>query len=368
MTINLSELIPDVGCPATLLPKPGDLAIPLKKLASLPAILTVLGYKEIADQIRSTLKTIDDILGNFPISISKPFYGALSLPEIEWELKARAIVAEFKLFLLAKVLEIINTVIDGLVTIPVPFLGNVNIVRLFSDPEYRAEVKSRITKNLNGALAIVGRLGKSFNGEFGLKSPEMQIQEIWSWFIMEITNIATNILYEAIKTLIRMFDSLWRPFGFSIIALLTCDIETIIEDAIASVSKLLPIEQYYKMIIATLKSINIFGFTLLDLLGGAYEDVTESAELTINRLISAAKDFSVKYPLYVLENWILTIKEFLKKIPGLGLLFDDSLVLFPFTFCSFLQLIGFPTSFAGLIPATLPVTVDQITPTPNISG
>jgi len=337
-------------------------------MASLPAILTVIGYKELADQIRATLKSIDNLLGNFPISVTKPVFGTLSMPEYEWEIKARAIVAEFKLFLLAKVLEIINTVIDGLVTIPVPFLGNVNIVRLFSDPEYRAEVKSRITKNLNGALAVVGRLGKSFSGEFGLEAPEMQVQEIWSWFVMEITNIATNILYEAIKTLIRMFDSLWRPFGFSIIALLTCDIETIIEDAIASVSKLLPIEQYYKMIIAALKAINIFGSKLEDLLGGEYEDDTESAEITINRLISAAKDYAVKYPLYLLENWILSIKEFLKKIPGLGLLFDDSLLLFPFTFCSFLQLIGFPTSFAGLIPATLPVTKDQITPSPNVSG
>jgi hypothetical protein len=326
--------------------------------------LTVLGYKEIADQIRSTLKTIDDILGNFPISVSKPLYGALSLPEIEWELKARAIVYEFKLFVLAKCLEIIGSIINNLVTIPVPFLGNVNILQLFTDPEYRAEVKSRITKNLNGAVAAVGRLGKSFSGEFGLEAPEMQIQEIWSWFVMEMTNLATNILHQAFATLIQMFDRIWRALGLpSLVALVTLDIEAIIESAIASVSKLLPIEQYYRMIIATLKSINIFGFSLLDLLGGAYEDVTESAELTINRLISAAKDFAVKWPLYLIEQWMQIVKEFFNRI-GLGAL----LQYIPFTFCSFLQLIGFPTSFAGLIPATLPVTVDQITPTSNISG
>ena len=364
MTINTSDIIKDVGCPDTLLPKPGDLAIALKKMASLPAILTVIGYKELADQIRATLKSIDNLLGNFPISITKPVFGALSMPEYEWEIKARAIVYEFKLYVLAKCLEIIGKLIDGLVTIPVPFLGNVNILQLFTDPDYRAEVKSRITKNLNGALAVVGRLGKSFSGEFGLQSPGMQIQEIWSWFIMEMTNIATGILYQAFKTLIQMFDSIWRALGLpSIVALVTLDIETIIEDAIASVSKLLPIEQYYKMIIAALKSINIFGFTLLDLLGGAYEDVTESAELTINRLISAAKDFAVKWPLYLLEEWMKLVKEFFNRI-GLGALLE----YIPFTFCSFLQLIGFPTSFAGLIPATLPVTKDQITPSPNVSG
>jgi hypothetical protein len=364
MTINTSDIVKDVGCPDTLIPKPGDLAIPLKKLASLPAILTVLGYNELAGQIRQSLKSIDDLLGNFPISVTKPVFGTLSVPEYEWEIKARALVAEFKLFVLAKCLEIINTIIDGLVTIPVPFLGNVNIVRLFSDPEYRAEVKSRITKNLNGALAVVGRLGKSFSGEFGLESPEMQIQEIWSWFIMEMTNIATNIIYEAFKTLIRMFDSIWRSLGLpSIIALVTCDIETIIEDAINSVSKLLPIAQYYKMIIATLKSITIFGYKLQDLLGGDYEDDTESAEITINRLISAAKDFAVKWPMYLLENWMKLVKDFFNAI-GLGAL----LTYIPFTLCSFLTTIGFPTSFAGLIPATLPVTKDQITPPPNVSG
>jgi hypothetical protein len=364
MTINLSDLIPDVGCPDTLLPKPGDLAISLKKLASLPGVLTALGYKEIADQIRSSLKTIDDLLGNFPISITKPVFGSLSMLEYEWEIKARAIVYEFKLYVLAKCLEIIGTIINGLVTIPVPFLGNVNILQLFTDAEYRAEVKSRITKNLDGALAVVGRLGKSFSGEFGLEVPEMQVQEIWSWFVMEMTNLATNILHQAFTTLIQMFDKIWKSLGLpSLVALLTLDIETIIEDAIASVSKLLPIEQYYKMIIATLKSINIFGFSLLDLLGGTYKDVTESAELTINRLISAAKDFAVKWPLYLIEEWMKLVKEFFNRI-GLGAL----LQYIPFTFCSFLQLIGFPTSFAGLIPATLPVTQDQITTSSNVSG
>jgi hypothetical protein len=364
MTINTSVLVPDIGCPATLLPKPGDLAISLKRLASLPAILTVLGYKEIADQIRTSLKSIDDLLGNFPISITKPVFGSLSLPEIEWELKARALVAEFKLYVLAKCLEIIESVISGLLTISVPFLGSVNILRLFTDPEYRAEVKSRITNNLNGALAVVGRLGKSFSGEFGLEAPEMQVQEIWSWFVMEMTRLATNILHQAFNTLIGMFNAIWNSLGLpALVALVTCDVEALIQAAIDSVSKLLPIEQYYKMIVAALKAVNIFGFSLLDLLGGAYEDATESAEITINRLISAAKDFAVKWPLYLIEVWMQAVTAFFNAI-GLGAL----LQYIPFTFCSFLTLIGFPTSFAGLIPATLPVTEDQVTPTPNISG
>ena len=364
MTINTSDIIKDVGCPDTLLPKPGDLAIALKKMASLPAILTVIGYKEIADQIRYSLKSIDDLLGNFPISITKPVFGALSMPEYEWEIKARAIVYEFKLYVLAKCLEIIGSIINGLVTIPVPFLGNVNILQLFTDAEYRAEVKSRITKNLDGALAVVGKLGKSFSGEFGLEAPEMQVQEIWSWFVMEMTNIATGILHAAFNTLIGMFNSIWRSLGLpSLVALVTLDIETIIQDAIDSVSKYLPIVQYYKMVIAALKSISIFGYKLIDLLGGDYEDDTESAEITINRLISAAKDFVVKWPLYLIENWMKLVKEFFERI-GIPQLLE----YIPFDFCKFLIRIGFPTSFAGLIPATLPVTQEQITPSLNVSG
>lgn len=355
MPIATSLVIPDVGCPSTLLPKPGDLAVSLKELASLPARLTILGLNEVADQIRTALQTLDSMLGSFPISITKPVFGDISAPEIEWELRARGIVAEFKLYVIAKCLEIIESIIGGLLTIPVPFLGPVNILQLFSDPEYRASIRAKIAANFQGALAVVGRLGKSFSGEFGVESPEMQIQEMWTWFVDEMVKIATNILHSAFATLIQMFNEIWDDLGLpALITLLTVDIEGLIEAAINSVAKIPPLSDYYKQVIAAIESISIFGFTLVDLLGGPYTDYTESAELTINRLISAAKDFAVKYPMYLLEVWMDLVKAFFNAI-GLGAL----LAHIPFTFCQFLQVIGFPTSFAGIVPETLPDDVTQ---------
>lgn len=353
--VATSTIIPDVGCPSTLLPKPGDLAIPLKTLASLPARLAILGLQDVADQIRAVLQTLDNMLGIFPITITKPVFGSISNPEFEWELRARAIVAEFKLYVIAKCLEIIESLISGLLTIPVPFLGNVNILQLFVDPEYRASIRAKIAANLDGALAVVGKLGKSFSGEFGVESPEMQVQEIWTWFVDEMVKLATNVLHAAFATLIQMFNNIWNALGLpALVALLTVDIEALIEAAINSVAKIPPISEYYKLVIAALKAINIFGFTLEDLLGGTYEDFTESSEMTINRLISAAKDFAVKYPIYLIELWMDAVKAFFNAI-GLGAL----LAFIPFTFCNFLQVIGFPTSFAGLLPETLPEEVNQ---------
>jgi hypothetical protein len=350
MSVSTSLIVPDIGCSSTLLPKPGDLAISLKTLASLPARLAVMGLNEAANQIRSSLAILDSMLGIFPISITRPIFGGISNPEFEWELRSRAIVSEFKLYVIAKCLEIIESVISGLLVIPVPFLGNVNILQLFTDPEYRASIRAKISENLQGALSVVGRLGKSFSGEFGVEAPEMQVQEIWSWFVNEMTNLATGILHGAFGSLISIFQSIWNALGLpALIQLLTIDIEGLIQAAIDSVSNLLPVSEYYKQIIAALKEINIFGFSLESLLGGTYNDFTESAEMTINRLISAAKDFAVKYPMYLLEVWMDTVKSFFNAI-GLGAL----LAFIPFTFCQFLQVIGFPTSFTGIIPETLP--------------
>jgi hypothetical protein len=350
MAIQTSSIVPDVGCPSTLLPKPGDLAVPLKALASLPARLVVAGQVAAANQVRAALGAIDSLLGNYPIAITRPVFGSISSPEIEWELRARAIVSEFKLYVIAKCLEIIEAIIGGLLTIPVPFLGSVNILQLFSDPNYRASIRAKISENLEGAMAVVGKLGESFSGDYGVEAPDMQLQEIWSWFVMQMTSIATGILHAAFGTLISMFNRIWRALRLpALVALATIDIEALIQGAIDSVSTLLPAGQYYQQVIAALKSLNIFGFSLESLLGGEYEDYTESSELTVNRLISAAKDFAVKWPMYLIEVWMQAVTAFFNAI-GLGAL----LAYIPFTFCQFLQVIGFPTSFGGIVPDELP--------------
>ena len=357
MTIDTSTLVPDVGCSATLLPTYGDVAITLKSLASLPARLTLLGLTDVANQIRSAVANIQSALGGFPMSIANPIFQNIQVLEYEWELRARSIVNEYKLYFLQKILGIIESIVPNLLQIPVPFLGTVDIARLFTDSAYVASLKAMIANNVQGAITAVGSfLSKSYTGLYGLVVGEFNVQEIWSWFVMEMTNLATGVLNYAFGRLIHIFKRTWDALHLpGLPALVTVDIEALIQSAVDSVSTALDPASYRNALINALNNISIFGFNLQSLLGGTFTDFVETAEMKINRLISAAKDFAVKWPLYLQELWMNAVKAFFNAI-GLGALIP----FIPFTFCDFLNVIGFPTSFSGIIPATLPVEPGQL--------
>ena len=360
MTVNTSILVPDIGCSSTLLPTYGDIAISLKSLASLPTRLTLLGLPDIANQIKNSLSSIQSALGGFPVSIANPIFQNIQVLEYEWELRARSIVNEYKLYFLQKILNIISAIpgLSNIFQIPVPFLGTVDIVNLFTDASYVASLKAMIANNIQGALAAVGSfLSKSYTGIYGLIVKEFNVQEIWSWFVMEMTNIGTNVLNGAFGFLINKFNSIWRTLHLpGLPALVTVDIEALIQSAVDSVSTALDPASYRNALINALNNISIFGFNLQTLLGGTFTDFVESAEMKINRLISAAKDFAVKWPLYLQELWMQAVTAFFRAVPALRPL----LPFIPFTFCDFLNVIGFPTSFSGIIPATLPVEPGQL--------
>ena len=147
-----------VPCDGTLLPTKAALTNLFVQIANLPSQLTVeierirrelateireevrqellrrIAPIEIAIQnIKSILKTLEDVLGNFPISLSKPVYKGLSIPDKEWERRITALCQEFHVFVQAKLLEIINAVLP--VSFSIPVLGiSIDIVQLFSSP------------------------------------------------------------------------------------------------------------------------------------------------------------------------------------------------------------------------------------------
>jgi hypothetical protein len=340
--------IPDYGCPITLLPSPGQLSNLMKQISRLPAQLEVYAlrlaeaeaapYLAAANSIRHKLQDILSLLGIFPIS--GPSYAKFHCLEIEWEQRARAIVSEFKLYLIQKALQIIASVIPVSFIIPVPFLGGVDIVRLFSDASYRASLKARIVSNVEGAISAIARpFSTFFTGLYGVMNHEITAQEIWSYIINHLTTLGYQLIYGLFAQLISKFKIIWNTLHLpALVDLLTLDVEGLIQGVIDSVEH--TAINYAQQVLSRIENIQIFGFRIVDLLDASPTDLVQSAEIRIMRLIQAAKDFAAKWPMYLLENWMSIVKKFFTLI-GLGAL----LSFIPFTFCTFLQLIGFPTSF-----------------------
>ena len=133
----MAELTFSIPCNGTLLPTRADLANIFIQIAHIPSQLQVMAEQILreaedeaaeavlrkvqplldkAEQVRKLLKTIEKALGNYPISASSPFYKSLSAPEDEWERRMAALTQEFHIFVQAKILEIIASIIP-LVTI-----------------------------------------------------------------------------------------------------------------------------------------------------------------------------------------------------------------------------------------------------------
>ena len=98
-------------------------------------------------------------------------------------------------------------------------------------------------------------------------------------------------------------------------------------------------------IIEMLKEIQLFGVSLLDLLGGEIKTTVIVGEVQIEDLVRAARDWFTQWQKELINQWIKKIKSFLDAI-GLGALMD----LLTLTFCDFLKLIGVPMSIDLQLP------------------
>jgi len=99
-------------------------------------------------------------------------------------------------------------------------------------------------------------------------------------------------------------------------------------------------EEVFNYLIKKLEGVQLFGMSLLDVIGGEIEENVKMAEKDIDNLIKAARDFAANWEKELLNIWIKKIKAFLDAI-GLGKLLD----LLTLTLCDVLPLIGIPTSF-----------------------
>lgn len=352
----------NIPCSGTLLPTRADLVNTFNQLISIASRPDI--PEELKQQIKDILDDIESLLGNFPISVPNPLFSGLKIPEIEWERRIAAMIQEYHLYVQTKILEIINKIFS--ISFEINVLGiNVDILRLWTDPAYVAELKKEVCDNIDTLFPLVPEAFQTYNGEYGVDSIELRCDVTWSYIMSQLNKGALGILHAALGGLIDKFSEIWDALGLpSLPALLTLDIKQIILDLIKQKKEELKnavgeeVEKIRQQIQDLLDTLSIGPFGLLDIIGGEITEFIEMAERKIDRKLEALRDFAENWPQYLIKKWMEVVTEFLEAI-GLG----DLLQWLTFDFCDFLKLIGVPTSIT--IPA-LPTGVNL--ELPNVGG
>lgn len=375
-----------IPCPATLLPTPADLANIFKQVANIPSLLQVeveqiraqaetavqaavrnailqriAPYEQKIEEVRTILSTVENALGNFPISLSKPIFATLKIPDIEWDRIINALCNEYHLYVQAKIMELIDKVLP--INLEIPVLGiTINPVKLFSDPAYRAALKAQIAENVEMFMALIPEIYRSFEGALGVFSRAIQADAIFGYIMSKLQNGALSLIYNALGGLIDKFKTIWNALGLPALpALLSLNVEGIIQGLIGTLkSQLLSLKErlvnapaelaaeiaeqmlsIQQKILDVLKSLSIAGFGILDLVGGTIEDFVSSLEQQIDRLVEIARNFGEIWPQYLIKQWMSKVTAFFNAI-GLSALTQ----WITFNFCQFLTLIGMPKSIS----------------------
>ena len=333
-TFTVSPIvIPPLACPKVILPTKGDLVNMFGQLANLPSQLILAGQEETAKQIQDILDSVRELL-----SIYDPKFQTIEIPALEWEIMITRLVQDYPMYVQQKFLELISKLTP--ISFELNILGiTIDILKIFT-PEEIAKVKTQIGEELDKFYDLLPESYKFWDGEYGFTNPELKAEGIWSFIRSKINGGMTKLLTDAFEALIKLFDTAWDALGLPDIPLPLPDlnVESILQAIIKAWKK--KVEQgkaTYADLIEELENISLAGFNLVDLLGGKIEESIESAERKIERLMEGARDFAVNWPRYLLTKWMETVTKFFEAI-GLGAIIE----LITFTFCDFLDLLGFP--------------------------
>ena len=375
-----------IPCPATLLPTAADLANIFKQVANIPSQLqveaeklkaqaesavqtavrnaileAVAPYEQKIQQVLGILENVEKALGNFPISVSKPIFGSIKIPDMEWERIITALCNEYHLYVQAKIMELIEPILP--INLEIPVLGiNINPIKLFADPEYRAQLKAQFAEKAEIYMSLIPEIYRTFEGTLGIFSRGIQVDAIFAYIMTKLQNGALTLIYDAFGGLIKKFKTIWDALQLPALpALLDLNVEGILDALIGALKKQLnslkqkllnaPAEiaqeiaeqmlSIQNKILETLKSLSIAGFSILDLIGGEIESFVESIEQKIDRLVEAARNFGEIWPQYLIKQWMAKVTAFFNAI-GLSALTQ----FVTFNFCQFLTLIGMPKSIS----------------------
>ena len=311
------------------------------------------------EEVQDALDKIEDILGDFPLSIPKPLYEELDIPEIEWEKKVDAMIKEYHLYVGTKILEIIDKVIS--IDFEIEVIGGIKIdvLKLFTDPSYLQSIKKITCENLDTLYALVPDEYKTFDGRYGLDSKELQCDVVFSYIMSQVNKGILGLMTDAIDKVMEKFEDVLKELIDPIPTLSELSdprelVRAIIEDEKMEIKEKLE----------KLEAIKIGEFSLLDAIGGKIEEELDIAERKMNRILDKLQDFLNEYATYLFKKFMEKLAKFLDAI-GLGEIID----FLTFDFCDFLELIGMPKTIDISAEFTVAaLSGSAVTPLPTISS
>ena len=381
----------ELPCSGTTLPTKAEFVQVYNDILMIPSKLKAYSVStpdldaEVQKQIDDAIKQIEDF-AELQSSILSPYWQNGQIRN--WQKEANdawsELIDEFHIYIPAKILELISKVIP--IGFTVTIMGiDVDLLKIL-EKEEQESVKKQITDEVDKYYALVPKGYQYYNGEFGVECDEWKGKLTWAYFKNELIKWCTNTLQAAFGALIDAFKTIWDALGLpSLPTLLEFDVETFIrgqidtfkqqaedyangilaeieqltvdaenlvgdarkeiDDKIAKLQKDFEEFSVNGYVIDELQKVELFGMSLLDIIGGDIETNVLCPEDQINELVRAARDWFAQWQKELIFMWIKKIKSFLDAI-GLGAILDF-LVL---TFCDVLELIGIPTSFELTLP------------------
>ena len=319
-----SITLPALECPDVLLPTPANLVNLFGGLAT-----QAYRYPDELKDLKEKLEQIEEDI----LDIYNPKWEKIDIPEKKWDIMMTRLSAEYPMYVQQKILELIHTLfpIDFNVTI----LGiSIDIIEFLKDPS-----SIRNSLELEEIDSIYDLIPDEYKVWDKFETPDFKKESVINYIRSEVAKKMNLLMHGGFTGLIDLFDEIWDALGLpSLPALETLDLEALVRNKTNK----------------ELESISIFGYSLLDLLGGEFDDNIEIPEFQKERLLKRAREFAEEWQTYLIKKWMEKVTSFFDAI-GLGALTQ----WITFTFCDFLTIVGFPTTI------DLPASVQTSIPTTN---
>lgn len=315
-----SLTVPQLECPATLLPTPANLTNFFKELAS-------YAYKNEREDIKKILEDLKPIFEPYD-----PKFEKIQIEEIEWEIRIRGLVGEYSTYVQARLLKIVSDLTP--ISITANILGiEVDLIKFATDRTYLNTLFSEI--DVDSVYDLLPAEYQIYKDKFDSK--DFRKESIKNYFREKVKEFQTGNFIQGLSDLGLGFTLPTDPRAAAKLA-----INNIISDANKDID-----EQ-----IKDLKEITIGGFTVEQILGGEFKEDVEISEFQRDRLMTKLREFAEDYWDYLVKEMLSGITDLIEEIPGLG----DIIEWLTFDFCKFLELIGVPKEV--LLPADVQTVVN----------
>src|SRR6056300_483169 len=303
-----SVTLPALECPDVLLPTPAN-------LSNLFGGLATMSYRypdELAD-LKAKLEQIEEDI----LDIYNPKWEKIDIPEKKWDIMMTRLAAEYPMYVQKKILELINSLFP--IEFNVTILGiSIDILEFLEDPS-----SIRDSLELEEIDSIYDLIPDEYKVWDKFETADFKKESVINYIRSEVAKKMNLLMHGGFTGLIDLFDEIWDALGLpSLPALKTLDLEALIRDKT----------------IEELKAVQIFGFSLLDLLGGEFDDNVEIPEFQKERLLKRAREFKEEWQTYLIKIWMEKVEDFFSAI---GL--DSIMQWITFSFCDYLKVIGFPS-------------------------